>query len=62
MGLAADADAAEEEVVQLAMKLEGAMMLPFVIFTDAEGNFEQGYSGAATPPQFLETIQKLVGA
>ena len=61
VGLAADADSAEDEVIQLAMKLEDAMMLPFVIFTDAEGEFLEGYSGTATPPHFLKTIQKLVG-
>lgn len=62
VAVAADADAAEDEVVQLAMKLEGAMMLPFVIFTDAEGNFLDGYSGAATPPYFLKTLGRLTGA
>ncbi len=58
---AADADAAEDAVVQLAMKLDGAMMLPFVIFADAEGEFLDGYSGTTTPPYFLKTIQKLTG-
>lgn len=62
VGLAADADAAEEAVVQLAMKLEDAMMLPFVIFTDAQGEFLDGYSGVVTPPYFLKTIQKLTEA
>lgn len=61
VALAADADATEDEVLQLAMKLDGAMMLPFVIFTDAEGNFLDGYSGTTTPPYFLKTIQKLTG-
>lgn len=61
VGLAADADAAEPDVVQLAMKLEGAMMLPFVIFTDGQGEFLDGYSGTTTPPYFLKTIQKLTG-
>ena len=61
VGLAADADESEEEVIQLAMKLEGAMMLPFVIFTDEQGEFLEGYSGTTTPPYFLKTIQKLTG-
>ena len=61
VALAADADAAEEAVMQLAMKLDGAMMLPFVMFTDADGRFLDGYSGAATPPYFKKTLEKLVG-
>lgn len=62
VGLAADADAAEDAVIQLAMKIEDGMMLPFVIFADAEGVFLDGYSGTATPPFFLKTIQKLTEA
>jgi len=62
VALAADADDAEQAVVQLAMKLEGAMMLPFVMFTDAQGEYLDGYSGTVTPPYFLKTIQKLTGA
>jgi hypothetical protein len=61
VGLAADADEAEEAVVQLALKLEDAMMLPFVIFTDAQGEFLDGYSGTVTPPYFLKTLRKLPG-
>lgn len=62
VALAADADSAEDAVIQLAMKLEDAMMLPFVIFASAEGQFLDGYSGTVTPPYFLKTIQKLTGA
>lgn len=62
VGLAADADSAEEEVLQLAMRLENAMMLPFVIFVDAEGEFLDGYSGAVTPPYLLKTVNKLIAA
>ena len=62
VGLAADADEAEAEVVQLAMRLEDAMMLPFVLFVDAEGNFLDGYSGAVTPPYLLKTVSKLIAA
>ena len=60
--LAADADEAEQEVVQLAMRLEDAMMLPFVLFTDAEGNYLDGYSGAVTPPYLLKTVNKLIAS
>ncbi len=60
VALAADADAAEPGVMDLAMKLEDAMMLPFILFADADGNFLDGYSGAVTPPYLLKTIGKLV--
>ena len=60
VGLAAEADDTEPEVEELAMKLEGAMMLPFVLLTDADGRFLDGYSGVVTPPYLIRTIQKLV--
>ncbi len=59
VALAADADASEDGVMQLAMQLEGAMMLPFVIFADAEGKFLDGYSGVVTPPYLIKTLEKL---
>ena len=60
VALAADADAPEPEVAQLAMRLEDAMMLPFVIFTDSEGRFLDGYSGLVTTPYFKKTLEKLL--
>jgi hypothetical protein len=62
VAVAADADDPEPAVIELASKLEGAMMLPFVIFTDAEGKFLDGYSGVVTPPYLLRTLGKLVGS
>lgn len=59
VALAADADETEDEVVRLAMNLEGAMMLPFVLFADAEGEFLDGYSGVATPPQLIKTLNRI---
>lgn len=61
VALAADADDAEPEVEELAMKLDGAMMLPFVIFADAEGRFVDGYSGVVTPPFLLRKLRELAG-
>ena len=61
VGLAADADDGDQGVLDLAMKLEDAYMLPFVIFTDADGNFLDGYSGTVTPPHFIRTLNKLAG-
>ncbi|MCP3919520.1 MAG: hypothetical protein GY711_28615 [bacterium] len=45
----------------LASQLENAMMLPFILFADADGNFLDGYSGAVTPPYLLKTIGRLLG-
>ena len=62
VSLAADADNSEPRIQNLAAKLEGATMLPFVIFADAKGNFLDGYSGVVTPPYLIQTIEKLIGA
>ncbi len=60
VALAAQADDPEEGVQRLAMRLEGAMMLPFLIFADAQGEFLDGYSGVVTPPFLLKTIHQLI--
>jgi hypothetical protein len=44
------------------MKLEDAMMLPFVLFADADGNFLDGYSGVVAPPHLIKTLEKIVQA
>lgn len=59
VALAADADETEPEVTELAMRLENAMMLPFVIFTDANGQFLEGTSGAVHPKHFADTVKRL---
>ncbi len=59
VALAADADAPEDPVQQLAMKLEDAMMLPFVLFADAQGRFLDGYSGAVGPPFLAQMLGRL---
>jgi len=56
--LAADCDDPEEEVVELAQKIEDAYMLPFVIVADSEGNYLGGASGMQTP----EGLRALLGA
>ena len=61
VGLAADADDdSDKDVIRLAMKLEDAMMLPFVIFADADGEFLDGYSGVVTPPYLKKTLEALI--
>ena len=59
VALAADADDAEPEVEELAMQLEDASMLPFVLFADKQGRFLAGSSGRVNPLSFVATLQKL---
>ncbi len=56
--LAADADDTEPAVEELAMKLDDAFMLPFVIFADARGKFLGGLSGAVTPKRLLDALEE----
>jgi thioredoxin-related protein len=61
VALASDCDAPEPAVLELAMNhLADAMMLPFVMFTDAQGNFLAGSHGAVDPAAFLETLESLI--
>ena len=53
VALAADCDDPEEEVVDLARKIEDAYMLPFVIVADSNGQFIAGVSGMQTPEGLL---------
>ncbi len=53
VALAADCDDPEEEVVDLAKRLEDAYMLPFVIVADSNGQFVGGASGMQTPEGLL---------
>jgi thioredoxin-related protein len=62
VALAADADDTEPEVEELAMNLEDAMMLPFVLFADAEGRFLEGSSGPVNPITFAATLKRVAGA
>ena len=62
VALAADADDAEAEVNELADNLQGAMMLPFVIFADSSGRYLDGYSGVVTAPFLLRKLNELVSA
>ena len=60
VALASDIDDPEEPVLALAMEhLQDAMMLPFVLFTDAEGNFLAGGHGAVDPARFQKTLEGL---
>ena len=59
VALASDADDPEDDVIRLAHRLEDAMMLPFVFFTDADGGFLAGSSGFVNPATFKSTLEKL---
>lgn len=57
--LASDCDDPEDEVFDLAHKLEEAMMLPFVLIVDAQGQFIEGSSGAQDPATLKRTLERL---
>lgn len=57
---AADADDPPPEVIDLARQLKDAMMLPFVLFTDSDGQFLCGSSGLVDPGAFAATLQSLI--
>ncbi len=61
VALAADCDDPEDDVVELAGRLEDAYMLPFVIFTDEEGSFLCGFSGAVDARRFKAQLEALSG-
>lgn len=58
VAVASDCDDAEDEVMALAAELEDAMMLPFVLFAEADGSFLDGYSGVVTPPYLLKKLNE----
>ena len=59
VALASDADDPEDAVLRLAYRIEDAMMLPFVLFADAEGKFLAGSSGFVNPAAFRATLERL---
>ncbi|HTE05725.1 MAG TPA: thioredoxin family protein [Planctomycetota bacterium] len=60
VAVASDIDDPEPAVLDLAMQnMPDAMMLPFVLFTDAEGNFLAGGQGAVNPSTFAKTLEGL---
>lgn len=61
VALASDADDTEPAVEEIAMNLEDATMLPFVLFVDADGRFLDGFSGAVNPVLFASTCKRIAG-
>ncbi len=62
VALASDADDTESIVEDLAMNLEDAMVLPFVLFVDGDGKFVDGFAGAVNPVLFASTLKRIAGA
>ena len=62
VALAADCDSAEPPVDELAMKLEHATQLPFVLFASPEGDFVEGFSGAVDTERMRRVLERLVPA
>ncbi len=56
VAVSSDCDEPEDEVLQIAAKLEDAMMLPFILFTEADGTYIDGYSGVVTPPYLIKKL------
>jgi len=60
VALAADIDDLEPPLADLLMEnMADAMMLPFVVFTDAEGKWLAGGQGAVNPDTFKQTLADL---
>ena len=62
VALASDCDEPVDEVIALAQQVEDAMMLPFILFADAEGNYIDGYSGVVTPPYLIKKLNEHSGS
>ncbi|MBL6757399.1 MAG: hypothetical protein ISQ11_13455 [Planctomycetes bacterium] len=58
VAVSSDCDEAEDEVIALAQQVEDAMMLPFIIFADANGAYLDGYSGVVTPPYLIKKLNE----
>ena len=62
VALASDIDAPEAELIDLAASnMPDAMMLPFVMFLDADGTFLAGSHGAVHPRRLQQALQELLG-
>lgn len=59
VALASDVDDPEDEVLELAQEIPDAYMLPFVIFTDAEGRMLHGTSGDVNLAEFKTTLERI---
>ncbi|MCB9897688.1 MAG: thioredoxin family protein [Planctomycetes bacterium] len=62
VALASDADDPEPEIIELVSEhLADGMMLPFVLFVDADGRFLGGSHGALRPDVFLSMLESAAG-
>ncbi|MFT4647841.1 MAG: thioredoxin-related protein [Planctomycetota bacterium] len=58
--VAADADSDDESIMQLIMQVENATTLPYVMFTDAEGQLLHGFSGPCSAADLVEIMDRLI--
>ena len=58
VALASDADETEEEVDELADKLDGALELPILIVTDASGQYLGGLTGQVDHAQLTQLLEE----
>lgn len=57
--VAADCDADDDQVADIAAKLDNAEMLPFVMVTDARGQYLDGLSGRIAPDGLHRLLERL---
>ena len=60
VALAADCDDPEDAVSALSEQLPDAMMLPFAIFTDAQGRFLLGSEGVQSASSFKLLLERAI--
>jgi thioredoxin-like negative regulator of GroEL len=58
--VSADADSDDDAIMELAMQVEDASMLPFVMFADAEGQFLDGFSGLGSVKDLAAMMDRLI--
>ncbi len=58
--VAADADSDDPAILSLAMQVEGATTLPYIMFTDAEGQLLHGFSGPTSIAELMQIMDRLI--
>ena len=51
-----------DAVGNAALVLTAAILLPFIIFADANGAYIDGYSGVVTPPYLIKKLNEHSGS
>ncbi len=58
--VAADADSDDPAILALAMQVQNATTLPYVMFADAEGLLLHGFSGPSSVADLLQIMDRLI--